>query len=125
MPGRQRQLPWRLTSNLRASLDECAIYGSFLGDSEVLAHYNATLPSAPVAQTPVADQPTNYVSLTTTFTENAVGQNLHYAWTKVGVGPVGSDSPTLILSGLALGDAGSYQCRSTTPAEAPTRPRRS
>src|ERR1035441_10224427 len=94
---------------LKGRLDECAIYGSFLGDAEVLAHYNATLPSVPVAQTPVADQPTNYVSLTTIFTENASGQNLHYQWSKVGSGSVGSDSSTLTLSGLALGDAGSYQ----------------
>jgi autotransporter-associated beta strand protein len=94
---------------LKGRLDECAIYSSFLGDAEILAHYNATLPNAPVAQTPVADQPTNYVSLTTIFTENAIGTDLHYQWTKVGSGTVGGDSSTLTLSGLALSDAGSYQ----------------
>jgi autotransporter-associated beta strand protein len=94
---------------LKGRLDECAIYGSFLGDAEILAHYNATLPPVPVAQTPVADQPTNYVSLTTIFTENAIGTDLHYQWTKVGGPTVGGDSSTLTLSGLALSDAGSYQ----------------
>jgi autotransporter-associated beta strand protein len=94
---------------LLGRLDECAIYGSTLSQGQLLAHYQATLPSVPVTQTPVADQPTNYVSLTTTFTANAVGQDLHYQWSKVGSGPVGSDSSTLTLSSLALGDAGSYQ----------------
>ena len=91
-------------------LDECAIYGTFIGDSEVLAHYNATLPAVPQAQIPVADFPTNYVSLTTTFIENAEGQNLHYQWTKVGSGVVGGDSSTLTLANLQSSDAGSYRC---------------
>jgi autotransporter-associated beta strand protein len=97
------------SEQLQGRLDECAIYGTFLGDSEILAHYQASLPSAPVALTPVADQPTNYVSLTTTFTENAVGLDLHYQWTKVGSGTVGGDSSTLVLANLQPSDAGTYQ----------------
>jgi autotransporter-associated beta strand protein len=94
---------------VQGKLDECAIYGTYIGGSELLAHYNATLPAVPVAQTPVADQPTNYVSLTTTFTENAVGTALLYQWTKVGSPTVLSTGSTLTLSSLALTDAGSYQ----------------
>ena len=97
------------SEQLRGFLDECAIYGSFLGDYEVLQHYNASLPGAPVAQTPVADQPTNYVSLTTTFTENAVGLDLHYQWSKVGSGPLGNDSSTLTIPNMQLSDAGTYE----------------
>jgi autotransporter-associated beta strand protein len=94
---------------VQGELDECAIYGTYIGGSELLAHYNATLPAVPVAQTPVADQPTNYASLTTTFTENAVGTGLLYQWTKVGSLTVLSTGSTLTLSSLALTDAGSYQ----------------
>jgi autotransporter-associated beta strand protein len=95
------------SEQLQGSLDECAIYGTFLGDYEIQQHYNAALPPAPVAQTPTADQPTNYVSLTTTLTESAVGQSLHYQWYQNG-SPVGSDNSTLTLPNLALGDAGTY-----------------
>ena len=92
-------------------LDECSIYGTFIGDAEVLAHYNATLPAVPQGQIPVANQPTNYVSLTTTFIENAVGLNLSYQWTKVGSSTVLGNSSSLVLANLQSSDAGSYQCQ--------------
>lgn len=98
-------------------LDECSIYGTFLGDSEIQNHYNAALPAAPVASAPVADFPTNYVTETTTFTENAVGQNLMYQWyvisggvTNPASGQNGGNNSTLVLSDLQPNNAGSYYC---------------
>jgi autotransporter-associated beta strand protein len=94
---------------IQGKIDECAIYGTFLGDSEVLNHYNASLPNAPSALTPTADFPTNYVSLTTTLTENATGQNLSYQWYMNG-SPVGANSSTLTIGPLQASDATSYTC---------------
>ena len=37
------------SEQVQGFLDECAIYGAVLGDTEIAAHYNAALPSAPVA----------------------------------------------------------------------------
>lgn len=99
---------------LVGQLDECSIYGTFLGDTEVLAHYNAALPPAPVAQPVVADFPANYVGETTTFIENAVGMNLSYQWYSI-IGTTtnqltGETASTLVLSGLQPSQAGKYYC---------------
>jgi hypothetical protein len=104
--GANGDFPFTL-EQVQGRLDEMAIYGYQLQDYQVLAHYNASLPASPVCYRPSADFPTNCVSLTTTFTENAVGLDLSYQWYKNG-SPIGANSSTLTLSGLATTDAGSY-----------------
>ncbi len=105
--GANGNFPFTL-EQVQGSLDEMAIYGYPLQDYQVLAHYNASLPASPVCHTPSADFLTNCVSLTTTFTENALGADLSYQWYKGGSQIPGANSSTLTLGPLAPGDAGSY-----------------
>ena len=102
------------SEQLQGKLDECAIYGTFLGDSEIQQHYLASLPVVPMALPPVADFPTNYVSLTTTLTENAVGQNLTYQWYYNGSRISGATDSSYAISPLQpSGSAGTYTVRLT------------
>jgi autotransporter-associated beta strand protein len=109
------------SEQLQGNMDEAAVYGAFLGDAEILAHYSAAQPAVPRGATPTADFPTNYVSLTTTLTEQANGTVLHYQWYKNGA-PVGTDSSTYTLSNLQLSDATTYTVNVNNGAGGQTNP---
>jgi autotransporter-associated beta strand protein len=117
-----------LGEQVKGRMDEFAVYGSQLSTLQVTNHYLArygTL-ATPAASAPVANPPTNYVSLTSKLVAVAAGQLLNYQWYK-GVAPggtllsdggniSGSTSDTLTLSPLQLSDAGNYWVQVSNPA---------
>jgi Concanavalin A-like lectin/glucanases superfamily len=73
--------------------------------------------------TPVADFPTNYVSLTTTLAEYAAGQNLTYQWYFNGSAIVNATTSQLVLTALTAGSNGVYSvCLTSSVAGAYTNP---
>ena len=101
------------TEQLYGGLDEVAIYNYALDVTTVTNHYLARYSdlAAPTVSTPIANPPTNYVSLSSSINAVAGGVGLTYQWYKgTGFGsPVsgGTDS-ILTISPLHLSDAASY-----------------
>lgn len=91
------------------SLDEIEIFNRALGNNEVAALYNngAFPQTPPTILLPPASQST-YVGGTASFSAQAVGGNLSYQWNFNAAPILGATNNTLILTNVALGNAGSY-----------------
>ncbi|HEX3356030.1 MAG TPA: LamG-like jellyroll fold domain-containing protein, partial [Tepidisphaeraceae bacterium] len=104
---------------INGRIDEAAIYTAPLGPDRVLAHYNArygTL-TPPAVSTPIANPPTNYVSLSATLQAVAAGQLLTYQWYKAPSTLIPSaTSDTYTISPLQLSDGGNYFVQVTNQA---------
>jgi hypothetical protein len=109
---------YTFAEQLNGRLDEAAVYNFNLSDNQVLTHYNARYGSLtpPAVSTPIANPPTNYVSLSSTLQAVAGGQALSYQWYK-GATPIpGETGSTMTLAPLQLTNAGSYSVQVTNPA---------
>jgi autotransporter-associated beta strand protein len=108
-----------LAEQIKGRIDEAAIYNYTLTSLQVTNHYSArygTL-APPVVSTPVANPPTNYVSLSSSIQSVAAGQALSYQWYKSPSTLLpGQTGDTLTLSPLQLSDAGGYYVQVSNPA---------
>jgi hypothetical protein len=95
--------------SFNGSLDEIKIFNRALGNNEVTALYNngVVSQSTPVIlQGPVSEN--LFVGDTASFSAQAIGGNLSYQW-DFGAAPIpGATNNTLIITNIALGNAGSY-----------------
>jgi autotransporter-associated beta strand protein len=108
-----------LAEQVRGRLDEVAIYGGWLDDAHVLAHFKARYLDSglPVPSMPVVTPATNYATLTTALQENAAGVDLSYQWYKAPATPLnGRTGSSITLSPLQLSDAGSYYVKVSNSA---------
>ena len=102
------------TSILNGNLTQVALYTNALTPAQVLNHYSEAEVNLPAsaAKPILATQPqsqTSYIGGTVTFSVVAVsGFTITNQWFK-GVNPIsGQTNSTLVLTNLALGDAGNY-----------------
>jgi hypothetical protein len=99
------------------SLDEIKIFNRALGNNEVTALYNngAFPQTPPTILLPPASQ-TLLVGGLVSFSAQAIGGNLNYQWNFNGQPILGATNNTLILTNVALTNAGNYSIVVTNTA---------
>ncbi len=109
---------------IHGRIDEMAIYNYALNGSQVQAHYDARYGSLtpPAVSTPIANPPTNYVSLSSTIQAVAGGQALTYQWYQGATLLAGQTASTLALAPLDLTNNGNYTVVVSNPAGTNTSP---
>jgi hypothetical protein len=91
------------------SLDEIQIFNRALGNNEVTALYNnGALPQTPPTILLPPASLTLFVGGLASFSAQAVGGNLSYQWNFGGQSIAGATNNTLILTNVAVSNAGNY-----------------